>query len=243
MKSIKLTFLLITFVLTTYASDWINIRSEQPNENTVPVYHPENLYFIFEGGNPADPVYTLYIDGLQINDEIAIFDGDLMVGATVINSEDPMENSLAAFYTLTSREGYTPGNEFTFKVWDYVLQEEVCYIDSFENPYGTAYTQHQFPVGDGVYSIVKITKVCIGVDEISNKTFSIFPNPARNSVTINAPEIITGIEILSLAGMHIFQSEYFSNEVKLSTSEFEKGVYVLQIKTEAGIVNRKLVIN
>jgi len=207
------------------------------------VYHPENQHFIFEGGNPADPVYTLYIDGLQINDEVAIFDDDLMVGATVINSEDPMENSLAAFYTLTSSQGYTPGNEFTFKVWDSILQEEVCYIDSFENPYGTAYTQHVFPAGDGVYSIIKITKACLGVEEISNKNLSVFPNPARNSVTINAPEIINGIEIFSLDGSLIFQSEYFSNEVKLSTSEFEKGVYILKIKTASGIVNRKLVID
>jgi len=37
MKSIKLTFLLITLALTTYASDWINIRSEQPNENKVEI--------------------------------------------------------------------------------------------------------------------------------------------------------------------------------------------------------------
>jgi len=53
----------------------------------------------------------------------------------------------------------------------------------------------------------------------------------------------TGFEIFRLDGSHIFQSEYFSNEVKLSTSEFEKGVYILQIKTSSGIANRKLVID
>jgi len=53
----------------------------------------------------------------------------------------------------------------------------------------------------------------------------------------------TGIEIFSLDESHIFQSEYFSNEIKLSTSEFEKGVYILKIKTASGIVNRRLVVD
>jgi len=53
MKSIKLTFLLITFVLSTYASDWINIRSNQPNENKVEIISSDIettvLKFSFDG--------------------------------------------------------------------------------------------------------------------------------------------------------------------------------------------------
>ena len=45
------------------------------------------IHFQFEGGNAADPVYTIYVDGLEIGDEIAVFDANKMVGASVIISE------------------------------------------------------------------------------------------------------------------------------------------------------------
>ncbi|MBI9039738.1 MAG: hypothetical protein JEY97_16550, partial [Bacteroidales bacterium] len=54
--------------------------------------YPTN--FIFEGGNAADPVYTIYINGLEIGDEIAAFDGEKMIGSTRINSENVFENEL-----------------------------------------------------------------------------------------------------------------------------------------------------
>ncbi|MBI9038747.1 MAG: hypothetical protein JEY97_11490, partial [Bacteroidales bacterium] len=50
--------------------------------------------FIFEGGNPAEAVYTIYVAGLNIGDEIAAFDGEKMIGSTRINSENVFENEL-----------------------------------------------------------------------------------------------------------------------------------------------------
>ena len=85
-------------------------------------------HFVFEGGNPADPVYTIYFFGatlngvdLQAGDEIAVYDGTKMVGAAVLTSvcaSENYNNFVSAFKTLTSGTGYVPGHPVTFKCWD-----------------------------------------------------------------------------------------------------------------------------
>jgi hypothetical protein len=108
-------------------------------------------HFNFEGGNPSAPFWTLYIAeatlssvDLEAGDEIAIFDGDIMVGAItlaqVCTPENQFDNVLLAFNTLASgNPGYTPGNNVLFKCWDASLEIEIPDFEiSFDNPYGDA---------------------------------------------------------------------------------------------------------
>ena len=126
-------------------------------------------HFNFEGGNPSDPFWTLYIaeatlnsTDLEAGDEIAIFDGDLMVGAITLTQvctpENQFDNVLLAFNTLASgNPGYTPGNPASFKCWDASLGIEISDFEiSFDNPYGDAWTESVFPSNDGEYSIIHL---------------------------------------------------------------------------------------
>jgi uncharacterized protein (TIGR02145 family) len=126
-------------------------------------------HFNFEGGNPSEPFWTIYIAeatlsnvDLVAGDEIAIFDGEIMVGAytltQVCTPENQFDNVLLAFNTLVSgNNGYTPGNNVLFKCWDASLEIEISDFEiSFDNPYGDAWTQSVFPSGNGEYSIVHL---------------------------------------------------------------------------------------
>ncbi len=132
-------------------------------------------HFNFEGGNPSEPFWTIYIAeailtdfDLEAGDEIAIFDGDIMVGAMsltqVCNPENQLENALLAFNTLSNgNTGYTPGNNVLFKCWDESLAIEVSNFNiSFDNPYGDAWIQSVFPPSDGEYSIVSLNWIYYG---------------------------------------------------------------------------------
>ncbi len=144
----------------------------------IPDYH-----FNFEGGNPSDPFWTLYIAEASLNgidleagDEIAIFDGEIMVGAMVLiqvcTPDNQFENVLLAFSTLAGgSSGYTPGNEVSLKCWDASLAIEVTILTIiFDNPYGDAWTQNIFPYDNGEYSIVNINWINLGnlIGTISN---------------------------------------------------------------------------
>ena len=125
-------------------------------------------HFTFEGGNPADPVWIINLAkgefdniNLQALDEIAIFDGDVMVGALLLNEvltiENAFDNSLIAFSTLNSQSGYQVGNPYRFKCWDAGNEIETEYFEiNLLNPYGDAYTGDVFPIAENEYSIAEL---------------------------------------------------------------------------------------
>ena len=123
-------------------------------------------HFNFVGGSLTGPVWTLYVTEATLNgsnlepgDEIAVFDGTLMVGAFVLTQtctpENQFENPLAAYKILMSgAQGYVPGHTATFKCWDASLGVEVAQCQTtFDNPYGDAWTQAVFPANADDYSL------------------------------------------------------------------------------------------
>jgi hypothetical protein len=119
-------------------------------------------------GNPADHTWTIYLAQAQSNethleasDEIAIFDGEKLVGAFQLTEQLTEENQnnhyLTAWATLNDGNGYTAGNTYTFKCWDSSAGVEYStYELTLLNPYNDGYTHTIYPVDDGNYSIAKI---------------------------------------------------------------------------------------
>ena len=205
----------------------------------------ESVHFVFEGGNAADPVFTIYIEGLNTGDEVAAFDGDKMIGSVMINSQNAFDNDLAVFNTINSGQGYQSGNPIQLKVWD-SFSQKIC-IAEFEmiDPYNEAYMQKVYPNEDGLYSVVKISKNSIGMENIDNE-ISIYPNPSNGIITI---ENLTGLslEITDLRGRIFFQSKIVNQtkqskrhevspygpvwepKMKIDLSDIESGVYFIRI--------------
>jgi len=191
-------------------------------------------YFTFNGGNPAESVYTLYIEGLEIGDEIAAFDGDILVGAMKINSQEAFDNDLPVFSTLNSGKGYTPGNPIICKVWNKKENQEYNLTNfTFSNPYGDAWTENVFPSADGEYSLLNFSKSGIS-DENMRNDISIYPNPTTGIITIGnlaRTGKVWSIEITDITGKIVFNSDISDNSssIKIDLSQLEKGVYFLNL--------------
>ena len=195
-------------------------------------------HFTFEGGNAADPVFTIYIDGLEIGDEIAAFDGEIFVGAIKINSENKYKNELPIFSTLNSGKGYTSGNPIILKVWDKSENQEYNLTNfTFSNPYGDAWTKNIFPSEDGEYSLLHFSTSGIS-DENEKNDISIYPNPTTGIITIGNLNLLgfqnlTGlnVEITDITGKIVFNSDISNNSssIKIDLSQLEKGVYFLNL--------------
>jgi hypothetical protein len=124
-------------------------------------------HFNFTGG-PTCEIWTIYIGGatlygmnLEAGDEIAIFDGEIMVGAMeltqVCTPDNQFENVLSAWSMLYTGPGYTPGNVYSFKAWDESSQTEADEPNiTLSDPYGGAWMGNVFPDGDGQYSMVEL---------------------------------------------------------------------------------------
>jgi len=199
-------------------------------------------YFDFQGGNAADPVYSIYIKGLEIGDEVAVFDGDKMVGASVITSENPLENSIPVFSTLTNEKGYETNNLISLRVWDSKIQTEVSVHFSFLTEFSEAYTKPDFPSKDGVYSVLNVTKeASFGNDNITGD-LRIYPNPATEEINIFSERKIESIRIINFFGQNIYDNQFNNNIVKLKIPEFKTGIYLIIIETENKNFTKKITI-
>ena len=192
-------------------------------------------HFKFEGGNPADPVYTMYIRGLEIGDEVAAFDGDVMVGSLTIASGNVFNNSLALFSTLTNKKGYSEGNQIKLKVWDPKTGKITDVKYDMEIIY-ESYVLDNYPFEDGKYSIVNVRKGSVIADE----KILIFPNPAIENITIVSPTEINKVSIFNCVGQLIYENNINDVDVKINTSSIESGVYFIRIETAIGVETHKV---
>jgi len=72
----------------------------------------------------------------------------------------------------------------------------------------------------------------VGVQEVVNEIpVSVQPNPATDWLLVNAAERIQQIEVYDLTGKQIFLQNYdgFDNEIHLSVSQFNSGIYMVNV--------------
>jgi hypothetical protein len=86
-----------------------------------------------------------------------------------------------------------------------------------------------------------------GGTSISN--LDIYPNPSRNifNISFNSNEIQTiNLRIINLLGGIVYNEnliEYIGEYTKqINLSNFEKSIYFLEIETQNGIINKKLIL-
>ncbi len=163
-------------------------------------------HFVFEGGNPADPVYTIYFFGatlngvdLQAGDEIAVYDGTKMVGAAVLTSvcaSENYNNFVSAFKTLTSGTGYVPGHPVTFKCWDVSAGVEATdFTINYIDLYG-GWIQNIFPSEDGVFSLTEVgfthaTNIPVTGVTVNPSTLNLIVNETGQLTATVSPENAT----------------------------------------------------
>ena len=206
-------------------------------------YTPKVMnHFTFEGGNPAEAVYSLYVSGLNIGDEVAVYDGDKMVGASVVISENTLENSIPVFSILTNGLGYESNNEMTLKVWDTQYQTTVSATYTYDNEYAQAYTETGFPATDGQYSVLNVTKGSLGMMENAALEVDIYPNPTSDVLNIVSNNTIKRVRVLNFVGQTMLDNEVNETNLSINTSVYQSGVYIIQIETTNGIKTEKITI-
>lgn len=85
-----------------------------------------------------------------------------------------------------------------------------------------------------------------GMASIANK-IHMFPNPAVNQVTINwaelAPDEVLAVDVVTLQGQLIYHAPAKQDkETVIPVSNWAKGFYMLQVKTQHGVQAQKLLV-
>jgi len=87
--------------------------------------------------------------------------------------------------------------------------------------------------------------VCVFVTDIDDPLAAstvVYPNPARDQVTISSSQEMTRIMVLNYVGQLVLDSEVNQSKVVLNTSDYESGIYLVRIETESGVVTKRFAI-
>lgn len=94
--------------------------------------------------------------------------------------------------------------------------------------------------------IFKIQDASFGTLDFEKNEFSLFPNPAKNSISIKLSNdnLATKITIFDLTGKLLLSQKLENNpENTISTAALTKGIYLVSVETENGIsYSKKLII-
>ncbi len=86
----------------------------------------------------------------------------------------------------------------------------------------------------------------VGIADLTDPVFEIFPNPANDFITIHLPDRINVNEILitDLIGRNIFSKklDLYSDQIRIETTSFHIGVYFLNLKNRNDIVATQKVV-
>ncbi len=212
-------------------ADWIATQTAKPT-----VKHPVRFNPVWEN-NPYMPMQVvLYPDEtMQAGDEIAVFDGEICVGATVYdgNPENPMI-VVTSFDDPTTEtvDGFISGHAVKIKVWSQLTGE-------------IADANVQFIEGSETFEALgtcvgKLEILFTGLPQLStpDSEATIFPNPFTQSTTVSFTldsKADVTIKVLNMNGMIIQQFDYQflqkgKQNILLDLTDENQGVYVVEME-------------
>jgi hypothetical protein len=110
------------------------------------------------------------------------------------------------------------------------------------------YYQIRLLIKQGEYNInwfqFTVTTAIEG-NNVVNGSFSLYPNPAKDYVTLKVNDIASDkatLSIFSIGGNLVSQAQLLEKEYLINTSDFQKGIYFIQVQTKMGIYSQKLIV-
>jgi len=112
------------------------------------------------------------------------------------------------------------------------------YNNMINDPWPTAFGSGGFDL-DAIGVINQNTSVGLKENTIE-KSISVYPNPVNkgDKIIFNSSERINTLEVYNFSGQKIGSSTYSF----LNTSNLDKGIYFIQINSDKGSVNRKVIV-
>jgi hypothetical protein len=83
-------------------------------------------------------------------------------------------------------------------------------------------------------------KSTVEIGSLQNEEFKIYPNPAKDYVSIQTSEKVNEVYIFDIFGKIRLQSTSYNG--KIDVSALKRGIYVMQIITDKGTHTEKLII-
>jgi hypothetical protein len=187
--------------------------------------------FFITGAKPSGGTYN--------SENIALVPGtNVPVSINSVNAD-----SNAAFYIANDTLN---GQQIVFDGFTLALKAQVLVVHSTTYHFKFAVAD----VGDhimdsGIFLKAQSDSTAgISGSQLPESEINIFPNPAHNKIEIKSEKLkVEGVWIYNIQDQQMMSTTFLNqNSVEIDVSMLPKGIYIVKINCEAGLVNRKLVI-
>lgn len=199
------------------------------------------------------PVYQRIMVGpkcdlvFELNDE----GGDGWKGGTISIARDGVRIA-----KITLEDGFTETRvvpmlqgDLTFiwnKAWfggDYYTEDEISFNIYDANDELLFSSPDSLIVG----RLFDYTNMChdttsVGEIQHNSSTMNVFPNPAKNQITISAKGM-NNVKIYDIVGQEVMNVSVKEDEITLDVVDFANGVYFISVETANGLISKKIIIN
>ena len=87
-------------------------------------------------------------------------------------------------------------------------------------------------------------EVCTGILDYNNIDLKLFPNPTNSRINIVSNSKIKDIKLIDFGGRLILKRDNINTNYKtINLNKIEKGIYLVQIKTDLGLINKKIILH
>lgn len=202
---------------------------------------PEDFTLISEGDFIEIPTsWTEYSFGL------GDYDGETIHFAVENVSSDAFMMFLDAF-TVTNLD-VEPVDDLFFTATVEIPAGDIAY-KYFSNAFGEGWAGGEWEAGDDrtatIDADVTLTSVWGVPDPVSvnnvlaESGLNLFPNPVRNTLYVENAAQINEVRIFDLTGRLVMSQVVNNNTASVNVSEFNRGVYIMQIVSENGVASQK----
>ena len=117
-------------------------------------------------------------------------------------------------------------------VYEYFTISNVVLLDKDGNPLSLNVQGDSVQILNGLHDLTLDNKI------------KVYPNPANQFVFVSSSLPINNIELFDITGREVYSSIINQNDQqKVDVAGLEKGVYIMTIKTQEGIVRKKIQVN
>ena len=79
----------------------------------------------------------------------------------------------------------------------------------------------------------------VGIEDNAAQQISVYPNPVDDNLKIEAKGI-KKITVVNLMGQKVYESEVNADEISLNMSDFQSGIYMIQVTTEGYTITERV---
>ncbi len=191
--------------------------------------------FIFEANSLSD-----FTDG----DFIGVFNNaGICGGCAEIKTNAPF--TVVAFgddFTTNEIDGFIENDELSFQIFRSATQE---IIGRLEIIFDTNYNNQNIYANNGISKIEDVNILPDGINDNSNTSFSVYPNPSSGRFSIKIFESTEQNEILeiyNICGMLVFSQNLKNTVENIDLQPLETGIYMVKVKNSNKQFVKKLII-